>query len=143
MFHHKWMYKTVHKIHHEWLAPIGLSAQYAHPLEQVVSNLIPLLSGPLICGSHTVTTWVFLSIGLISTTVAHSGYHLPFLPSPEYHDFHHREFASNFGMDGFLDWFHGTDLAWRKSEQRKRHFVLLSLTPVREVVAALGEEKAT
>lgn len=119
LFHQPHLYKRFHKQHHEWTAPIGLVATYAHPLEHVVggqwhrlqgstsghlamtntnicsssllqlSNLMPVVIGPVILGSHVSTTCMWYCVALISTTISHCGYHLPFLPSPEFHDFHH------------------------------------------------------
>lgn len=31
ILHTKYFYKRIHKIHHEWKAPIGVIAIYAHP----------------------------------------------------------------------------------------------------------------
>jgi fatty acid hydroxylase domain-containing protein 2 len=31
IMHSKYFYKKIHKIHHEWKAPIGVMAVYAHP----------------------------------------------------------------------------------------------------------------
>ena len=31
--HSRGLYKTIHKTHHEWTAPISLIAIYAHPVE--------------------------------------------------------------------------------------------------------------
>ncbi len=36
-----------------------------------------------------------------------TGYHLPFMPSPEAHDFHHLRFSNCFGVLGLLDYVHG------------------------------------
>lgn len=36
LFHHPFFYKRIHKIHHEWTAPIGVVSLYAHPVEHVV-----------------------------------------------------------------------------------------------------------
>lgn len=38
LFHHPNLYKRFHKQHHEWTAPIGVVATYAHPLEHVVGG---------------------------------------------------------------------------------------------------------
>lgn len=40
-------------------------------------------------GSHLTTTSLWYCLALFSTTISHCGYHLPLLPSPEFHDFHH------------------------------------------------------
>jgi len=67
----------------------GIVAQYAHPIEHILSNVLPVYIGPLICGSHIATAWLWYALALFSTTISHCGYHFPFLPSPEAHDFHH------------------------------------------------------
>ena len=35
--HHPFIYKRVHKVHHEWTAPISLAVVYVHPFEHIVS----------------------------------------------------------------------------------------------------------
>lgn len=89
LLHIPLIHKHVHKLHHEWTAPIGIEAVYAHPFEYVFSNLLTVAGGPFICGSNLVTTWVWYALATAVTIIHHSGYHLPYLPSPEFHDFHH------------------------------------------------------
>ena len=89
LLHHHRLYKRIHATHHEWTAPTSISATYAHPVEHLVSTLLPAIIGPIIIGSHLATMWLWFTLGLMSTTVAHSGYHLPLFPSPEAHDYHH------------------------------------------------------
>uniref|UniRef100_A0AC34RJH6 Fatty acid hydroxylase domain-containing protein n=1 Tax=Panagrolaimus sp. JU765 TaxID=591449 RepID=A0AC34RJH6_9BILA len=134
LFHHPSIYKHVHKKHHEWTAPIGITAVYAHPLEHVLSNLLPVVMGPLICCSHPFTIWCWYAMALFSTTVSHSGYHFPFLPSPEAHDYHHFAFTQNYGTLGVLDTFHGTNDQFKKTAASKRHFMSLSLVPIKKLV---------
>uniref|UniRef100_A0A1I8GMH9 Fatty acid hydroxylase domain-containing protein n=2 Tax=Macrostomum lignano TaxID=282301 RepID=A0A1I8GMH9_9PLAT len=133
MLHHPRIYRYVHKIHHEWTAPIGIISLYAHPIEHVLSNLLPPCMGPLIMGSHLGTIWLWFCLALVSTSISHCGYHFPLLPSPEAHDFHHLKFVNNFGVLGILDSLHGTDRLFRASRAYQRHFLLLSLVPVREL----------
>ena len=91
LLHWPLLYRKIHKIHHEWTAPISISSLYCHPVEFLLSNMIPLLAGPLLLGSHAMTYFVWVCIGLASTTISHCGFHLPFMPSNESHDYHHSQ----------------------------------------------------
>lgn len=126
ILHLPFLYKTVHKRHHSWTAPIGVTAAYAHPFEFFFSNLIPLAVGPMLCLSNIITVWVWWAVATIVTIIHHSGYHLPLLPSPEFHDFHHLRFTGNYGVLGILDWFHATDREFRKSKQFKRNKIIFT-----------------
>jgi len=119
--HHPKLYGRFHKYHHEWTAPIGIAAIYATPLEHICSNILPVLTGPLIAGSHVGIIWVWQSVAMMTAISTHSGYHIPFQPSPEAHDFHHLRFNVNFGVLGILDYLHGTDVMFRESIQYIRH----------------------
>ncbi|XP_004076095.1 fatty acid hydroxylase domain-containing protein 2 [Oryzias latipes] len=130
LFHHPSLYKHFHKQHHEWTAPIGVISIYAHPLEHVISNTLPVMIGPVLLGSHLSTTCMWYCVALISTTISHCGYHLPFLPSPEFHDFHHLKFNQCYGVFGVLDRLHGTDAKFKQTKQYERHMLLTSLTPL-------------
>jgi len=121
LVHLPWFYRRVHKLHHEFKAPIGIAAEYAHPFEFLVSNVIPGIAGPLIMRSHILCSWLFLAWGMFLTVSHHSGYDFPWLglASPRFHDFHHYSFTSNFGTFGLVDRILGTDTGF--DEYSKAH----------------------
>ena len=45
--HHPALYRHIHKRHHEWQTPIAIVAMYCHPLEHLVSNVIPVFVGKI------------------------------------------------------------------------------------------------
>ncbi|XP_035211945.1 fatty acid hydroxylase domain-containing protein 2-like [Stegodyphus dumicola] len=130
LLHHSLFYKRYHKKHHEWISPVGPSAIYCHPVEHVLSNVWPTFIGSVIAGSHVTSLWAWLTFATAYGVIVHSGYHLPLTPTPEFHHYHHLKFNENFGVAGILDWLHGTDKQFRKSQAYERNRVLFSLTPL-------------
>ena len=98
LFHHPRLYKYVHKVHHEWTAPVSITSSYCHPLEHLIVNLLPIATGPLLLGNlygnHLALEWLWVTIAVGNTTIAHCGFHFPFFPSSEAHDFHHKKLVS-------------------------------------------------
>lgn len=105
-----WKY---HKMHHEFTYPGGVTAIYAHPVDFIISNLIPFLAGPFIMGYslHTLVFW--LTFVIFNIVISHSGIKFPIYYDPK-HGIHHVKKNVNYS---FLIWdkICGTELVAEKS----------------------------
>lgn len=92
VFHTKWLYHNIHKVHHRSKITIGISSAYFHPVDYIVSG-ISVLAPPLIVSSHAMVSLIWMLVHMCETTNAHCGYDLseiiPLIPSAKDHDFHH------------------------------------------------------
>ncbi|KAK6181029.1 hypothetical protein SNE40_008973 [Patella caerulea] len=128
------IYKHIHKIHHHFQAPFGLTAEYAHPLETLILGFGFFL-GILIFANHLVLLWVWVTIRLFETIDVHSGYDVPYLnvlhlipfyAGSRFHDFHHKNFNGNYSSTfKWWDIIFGTDSQYKdyqaklKAEEKK------------------------
>eukprot|EP01012_Entosiphon_sulcatum_P003081 TRINITY_DN10849_c0_g1_i1.p1 TRINITY_DN10849_c0_g1~~TRINITY_DN10849_c0_g1_i1.p1 ORF type:complete len:280 (+),score=40.23 TRINITY_DN10849_c0_g1_i1:25-864(+) len=130
--HTRLLYKRIHKIHHEFRRTRAWAAEYAHPVEFVVADVVPTFTGPLLVhllrfhaskGSamHLWTLQAWLTYRFLEALDGHCGYALPFSPfaiwplrpSAKMHDYHHSHNVGNFGSqtmfwDKLMGTFRGT-----------------------------------
>jgi fatty acid hydroxylase domain-containing protein 2 len=107
--HNKYLYKHIHKKHHEYKAPFCLTSQYCSLIEQIFINIIPLVLGPFIMKSHPHCILMWISLSIVSALNSHSDYNFPYMASVIFHDFHHYNFNCNYGAFLFMDRIFDTD----------------------------------
>ena len=107
LLHHPLLYNKIHKIHHSLYNVIHISYAYAHPLEFILANLVPMALSLFIFQNyiHIVTFTGFVFLRTLETAEGHSGYEFiysifaifPFSNDSVYHDFHHLKNMGNYG----------------------------------------------
>ena len=111
-FHHGWLFKRIHAVHHRVPTPWAITAHYMHPVEFVATGTLMLL-GPIVLGAHIVTVYLWIAFRQWEAAEGHCGYSFPWSPSKlipfyggvEYHDYHHSKTFGNYS--GFLAWADG------------------------------------
>ncbi len=76
---HRWlhtpfMYKRFHKQHHEYKGTIGVAAEFANPVESLISNVFPTVGYCFFARVHPLIFLVWLASRLVETYEAHSGF---------------------------------------------------------------------
>ena len=103
--HHPAVYAHVHKVHHRFNHSVSIAAVATHPVEYILSNVVPFVAGPTLLGAHCATIYVWIIYRVGETVFHHSGYDfpctlwslLPFQNSAEEHDLHHSVNTGNYG----------------------------------------------
>ena len=127
------LYKHIHKLHHEYVAPFGLSAEYAHPLEVLVLGM-GTIGGPfLLCAFtkdlHILTVYIWVILRLFQAVDAHSGYDfpislhnwIPFWAGADHHDYHHMAFLGCYSTSfRWWDHFLGTDRGYQRVRAKQK-----------------------
>lgn len=106
-----WLYKAIHKQHHQYVGPASPAAEYANPIETVITAQIPTLGWCVLFSSqvHPVVWLSWLAWRTSETYECHSGYcfkgtwldKLGLLNAnlTEHHEFHHTVNKGNYGTE--------------------------------------------
>ncbi|CAO3683275.1 unnamed protein product [Umbelopsis vinacea] len=130
--HYGPLYKHIHKLHHDYSAPFGMAAEYAHPVETMVLGLgtvaVPLIWLVITGDLHIITMFAWILLRLFQAIDAHSGYDfpwslrqfLPFWAGSDHHDAHHQLFITNYASSfRWWDFIFGTDTRYRNLRKRQ------------------------
>jgi sterol desaturase/sphingolipid hydroxylase (fatty acid hydroxylase superfamily) len=117
------LYALIHKQHHRFVTTCSWAAEFAHPVELLVGNVLPVLSGPLILGAlgapaHPTELFIWLVLALTSTCQGHSGLWYPGA-TRGFHDIHHSFNSGEFGTLTEWDAICGTDVVWRREKAKQ------------------------
>ena len=105
---HPWLplYQMFHKQHHEFIQPVSIASEYAHPLEYAIGNHQTSMLGMYLLGRqcHMWTVIIWGLVRVLETHDGHSGYEfpwsifrlLPFGADATYHNFHHTKNVGNY-----------------------------------------------
>jgi len=115
VLHWPYFYKMIHKIHHTYASPFGLTASYAHPIEVLILGFCTFC-GPFLVTPYFFTFYCWVLFRQLDAVATHSGYDLPnvfaWLPyhgGAVVHDYHHKSFIFNYGSRfTYLDKMFGT-----------------------------------
>lgn len=128
LFHHKWLYKRIHKFHHRFNNTVGLAAEFANPIEQIFANSLAFYFGPVVLRSHIKLWWIWMIIRIGESIEGHSGYDIVISPwnmlnrlqgCVGKHDFHHSHNIGSYGsLFNFWDWAMGTDRAFKEYQAK-------------------------
>jgi len=112
VLHQPWLY-WAHKRHHEFKDCTVLATFYVHPLDALITDIIPAGLPLWLFNMHIYTVYMYTLPLILNAAWVHCGYELPlrfnpllFLPlstaSETTHDVHHRAHRYNFGGAYFL-----------------------------------------
>ncbi|KAL7534282.1 hypothetical protein ACHAWF_004775, partial [Thalassiosira exigua] len=68
----QFLYRTVHKVHHRFVAPTAMACVYAHPLEFAAGNIFPIYLGCMLTNAHPVTCYgIWFPLAMAGTCKGH------------------------------------------------------------------------
>jgi methylsterol monooxygenase len=99
------LYKKIHRIHHQATQPFPLEFIYVHPLEWMLGSLgivLGLAAVSLFSPVNALSFWIYVAFRNLHEVDIHSGtrsllaQYIPFYGTVEHHDFHHSKVTANY-----------------------------------------------
>lgn len=99
------LYRLIHKYHHKWSNPLALAALDSHPIEHLLTNVIPTYLVAYITKMEHITVVIWSCITMTYAVISHSGFKITKYGSID-HDNHHKylnvDFGTGFGIADYL-----------------------------------------
>ncbi|EFC44250.1 C-4 sterol methyl oxidase [Naegleria gruberi] len=118
------LYKHVHSLHHELRYTVSVGCVYAHPVEYLFGNVIPVLSGPSLLRVHLFWYCLWIVFKMMETSYVHSGFDFklnPFKWLTNEHAYHHSHYQDNYGTwYGVMDRIFRTSIHFEEHSEKKK-----------------------
>jgi len=99
LLHTKIGMKNIHYVHHQLKVVDGLGAFYAHPIEHLFGNLLPVYISLMLFATNLVTYVLFIIIAISNTVVAHTEFENKIGGK---HNIHHKVGSYNYGFMPYI-----------------------------------------
>lgn len=96
-----------HAKHHELITTVAVGTLNSSVIENIISNLFPILIMPFIINMSYITAVIWTVMATISAVTAHCGF-IIFNNLSRFHSLHHLNRTCNYGVLGLADHIHGT-----------------------------------
>lgn len=96
----KWLYRNVHAVHHRLWIPHPIGSIYAHPIEHILGNLLPVGLAIMLTGAQWWTTYLLILQVSYETVKGHT--RLISNKESSNHNLHHTKLTCNYDNSPYI-----------------------------------------